>query len=414
MTSSSGRQLQQTVVILSFAIQLLLAAGCSGVEDPSVARAKSVYQQIIEQDRQYAAYAASIASANSSPFIEQLLLERAASDHYPTALEAVKALQDDPPAAAAAVMEQVFANKSGALKMQAAIALARFGSEEAMAWLKKQVVEGSAMLSAPVALLLAEKGENEALQQQLEKLMQSESLVGRNEAYAILGALARPWATEMLVRGLDKEHGEDRQTAIAAIGRTGDPEAAKRITRFTGTQGLVFVTLEALGDLGNPDSIPVLEGMLEHEQDLVRVYAGIGLWKLGRDEPAVAALEPLLEAEDPVVRRSLAEQLGTLGGEKAVEWLRLLAADEDREVRLHAMRSLAYVATPADEQILIEAAADKDYEVAAAAMNGLAKAGGAEAIDKLAPLLESNNPYLALSAANAILAIGARAESEVE
>jgi HEAT repeat protein len=311
-------------------------------------------------------------------------------------------------------LEQVFAEKSGALKLQAAVALARLDSEQAFTWLKEQVTEGNAILSIPVVELMAEREETELFRPQLIKLMKSDSLLSRNEAYAILGALKRPWSTALLADGLDNEHGEDRQTAIAALGTTGFPEVADRIKKFASTKGLVFVTLEALGELGNPDSIPLLEGRLNHEQSLVRVYAAIALWKLGGEERAVSTLEPLLGDEDPVVRRLIAEQLGALSGESAVEWLGLLAGDEDREVRLHAMRSLAFIATPAEAARLVEAAGDEDYEVATAAINGLAKVGGPEATAALAPLLESENPYLALSAANAILAIDSRQIQGIE
>jgi len=406
--------MRQAAALLFIGVTVLVLAGCSGMEEPSVARAKAVYQQTIDLDRQYAAYAASIASVSRSPFVEQLFLDRAASSHYPTALEAVKVLQDDPPTEAEAVLEQVYADKRGALKLQAAVTLSRLGNDEAWAWLKAQVVEGKALLSIPVVLLLADKEESELLQPQLEKLMQSESLANRNEAYAILGTIARQWATNLLIRGLQNEHGEDRQTAIRALGGTGEPAVAPWITRFTSTQGLVFVTLEALGDLGNPDSIPVLEGMLQHDQSLVRVYAAIALWKLERRETAVAALEPLRADEDPVVRRLLAEQLGALSGEPVTAWLVTLAEDEDREVRQHAMRALAFVATSAEEARLITAVADQDYEVATSAINGLARVGGTEAIASIAPLLENQNPYLALSAANAILVIDARQQKLAE
>jgi HEAT repeat protein len=406
--------MRQAAALFFIGVTVLVLAGCSGMEDPSVARAKTVYQQKIDLDRQYAAYAASIASVNSSPFVEQLFLERAGSSHYPTALEAVKALQDDPPAEAGPVLEKVFAEKSGALKLQAAVMLSRLGNEEAWVWLKGQVVEGNALLNLPVVQLLSEKEETELLRPQLEKLMKSESLASRNEAYAILGTIAQQWATNLLIRGLENEHGEDRQTAIAALGRTGEPAAAPWITRFTSTQGLVFVTLEALGDLGNPDSIPVLEGMLQHDQSLVQVYAAVALWKLDQQETARAALEPLLNDEDPVVRRALAEQLGALSGEQAIAWLVTLAGDEDREVRQHAMRALAFVATSAEEASLISAAADQDYEIATSAINGLARVGGTEAMAPIAPLLENQNPYLALSAANAILAIDGRLQQKAE
>jgi HEAT repeat protein len=378
------------------------------MDDPTVSRAKEVYNQTIDMDRPYAAYAASLAPGNESGFVHQVLLERAGSDHYPTALEAVKAMQDDPPEAAGAVLEQVFTGKSGALKMQAAVALARLGNDDAMNWLKEQVAEGNALLNSAVIDLLTDRGETELLRPQLVKLMKSDSLVTRNEAYAILGTIGQPWATSLLIDGLENEHGEDRQTAIAALGRTGDPEAARWISRFTATKGLVFVTLEALGDLGSEDSIPTLESKLDHDEKLVRVYAAVALWKLGGEEKAIAALEALLTDEDPVVRRLMAEQLGTLSGAKAVALLGALAGDEDHETKRHAMRSLAFMATPDEEGLLVSALKDGDYEVSTAAINGLARIGGAGTLESLAPLLDNQQPYIALSAANAILAIDAR------
>jgi HEAT repeat protein len=402
MKNSSTARIAAAVVLLAGLV------GCATGEDPTVAKAKEVYLQLMEQDAQYAAYGISIASYESSSFVRQALLDRISSGHYSTALEAVKTVQGEPPEEARSVLQTVYTEKRGALKLQAAIALARLGDEHALTWLNDQVSEGRVLLNPPVVLLLREAGKAELLKARLEELMGSDSLATRNEAYAILGLISQPWATELLVQGLDREHGEDRQQAIAALGATGESEVARRISRFVSTQGLVFVTLEALGALGNPDSITVVRGMTRHEEPLVRVWAAVALWKLGEVDSAVEVLEPVLQSEDAVVRRLLAEQLGGLDGGKAAEWLAVLVKDEDRSVRLNAVRSLAHGATAAEESLLIAASADPDYEVATAALNALAKVGGERATDELSSLLDNQNPYIALSAANAILAIDGR------
>lgn len=403
-------QMKYSSITRFAAIALLLAGflGCATGEDPTVAKAKEVYAQLMEQDAEYAAYGISIASYNYSPYLRQTLLDLISSEHYSTSLVAVTELQDEPPAEAMPVLQTVFAEKRGALKLQASVALARLGDEPALAWLSDQMAEGKALLNSSAVLLLRDVGKAELLRPQLEKLMKSENLASRNEAYSVLGMIAKPWATELLVKGLDKEHGEDRQQAIVALGASGDPDVAKLILRFASTQGLVFATLEALGALGDPDSIPVVQRMAEHEEPLVRVWAAISLWKLGEGEAAAEVLEPLLRDEDIVVRRLLAEKLERIDDAKAVEWLGLLAGDGDQSVRLNAVRSLALRATAAEEPLLMAASRDEDYEVATAALNGLARAGGEGAMTELGALLESENPYIALSAANAILAIGGR------
>jgi HEAT repeat protein len=392
------------------AVAVLLAGflGCATGDDPAVAKAKEVYVQLMDQDAEYAAYGISIASYESSPLVRQALLDRISSDQYQTALKAVNAVQDDPPAEAMTVLQSVYAERRGALKLQAAVALAHLGDEQALAWLSEQMAEGKALLSSPAILLLRDTGKAEILRPQLEKLMKSDNLASRNEAYSVLGMIAEPWSTELLVRGLDKEHGEDRQQAIAALGASGEPEVAKHISRFVNTQGLVFATLEALGALGNPDSIQVVQRKTEHDEPLVRIWAAISLWKLGEGDSAAEVLEPLLQDEEIVVRRLLAEKLGGVEAAKAVEWLATLAKDEDQSVRLNAVRSLALRATPAEEPLLITASSDRDYEVATAALNALASVGGEGAITELGGLLDSENPYIALSAANAILAIDGR------
>jgi HEAT repeat protein len=75
------------------------------------------------------------------------------------------------------------------------------------------------------------------------------------------------------------------------------------------------------------------------------------------------------------------------------------------------VRSLAVGAAAADVPTFLRAAGDEDYEVATVALSALAKLGvPADAVAQLAPLLDSGNPYVRLSAANAILTLERGAE----
>jgi HEAT repeat protein len=119
----------------------------------------------------------------------------------------------------------------------------------------------------------------------------------------------------------------------------------------------------------------------------------------------MAVIPALVADEDPVVRRTLAEQLLGAAGDEVAAWLSQLAADGDKDVRAEAFRGLVGRQDPGLAARFVEGAQDADYEVATIALSGLAQAGDATQSAALGPLLESDNPYLAISAAHTILAL---------
>ena len=387
-------------------ILLGLALGaCGGAGGPGGSRAEAVFEQTLAADPQYASYAITIAADSRSAAARRHVIDLIRSDHYPTALEAVRAYQDDPIEEAREALAAVFAEKSGALQLQAAVALARLGDEDAAVWLEEQIAGGAAALNLPALQVASERGKVDLVRDALRGPITSESLVTRNEVYAILGTLRQPWATDLLLQGLDNERGEERQQAILALGRAGEPRAAERITRFINTQGLVFATLESLGAMGNPDTLRVARSMTRHEEPLVRLYAAVATWRLGGAEDARPVLEPMVGVDDATLRQVLAEQLATLDAPEAREWLATLCRDSEKAVRIAALRSLAEGATAADAEVFLEAAGDPDYEIATLGLNVLARVGSAEMADAIAGGLESDNPYVALSTAHAMLAL---------
>jgi HEAT repeat protein len=82
-----------------------------------------------------------------------------------------------------------------------------------------------------------------------------------------------------------------------------------------------------------------------------------------------------------------------------------LTADEDHGIRLAAFQSLAQRGSPDQIDLFVGASADSDYTLAAVALDTLARIGTEAEVTKIAPLLENDNKYVAVSAANAILSI---------
>jgi len=126
----------------------------------------------------------------------------------------------------------------------------------------------------------------------------------------------------------------------------------------------------------------------------------------------MAVIQPLVQDEEASVRRILAEQLGLVEGSESAAFLAQLAGDTDKDVRVTALTALVDGGGPGIESTLLAAVNDEDYEVSTLALNGLARVSQADVAPQLAPLLESQNPYVALSAAHAILAAKERGGAE--
>ena len=390
-------------------VGIAMALGCAPGEDPQVAKARTVLQEMVAQDQEYERFALTIAEYSDSPEAQALIISRIGSDNFQTALVAVDALGDEPSVEATEALRLVFENKGGALKRIAAIQLARLDDAEALDYLKGQLSDPMQPLNIPIVVLVGQTDEDGTfLRPILVDRLKSEELGLRDEVYGALGELRAPWATEIIVAGLKKESDEDRQQVVRALGRAGDPALASKIDRYANTKGLVFVTLEALGSLGNAESVKAVKPMLSNESAAARTYAAVALWKLGEKSDAVAVVNELIQDPDPTVRRMLAEQLATVDDEEARSRLAALVEDETKEVRIETIRAIAVEPGPEFEGVLVQAANDPEYEVSTLALNLLGRVGRGSVVEQIAPLMDSENPYVAMSAAEAILSIRTR------
>jgi HEAT repeat protein len=389
-------------------LALLLCVGCPAPDGAASDRARTVLDERIAESAEFADFAFSLFGGADDPAARRWIAEALGSDSSADVRRALAVLGDAPPAEARDALQTIFATGVGTRQLQAAVALARLGDAAALGWLKEQAaVSGSD--PGPAALeILATAGEEQLVTDLLRRRMDSEQIGLRNEAYSILGHIGQLWATRLLVEGLDREFGEERAQAVRSLGHCGIPEVAPRIEKLVGFQGLVLPSIESLGNLGSPSSVAVLEPLAAHEQLLVRAYAAVALWKLGNDDVVDAVLEPLLGADDPLVRRQLAEQLASVNDAKAGALLTRLARDADPGVRAAALRSLIDRPTAPDADLLLELAADPDYLVSTVALSGLASVGRATDVASIEPLLDSDNPYVAITAARALLGIQGR------
>jgi HEAT repeat protein len=133
----------------------------------------------------------------------------------------------------------------------------------------------------------------------------------------------------------------------------------------------------------------------------------------GSLEADVEFLAAALSSAAPAVRRAALPALAAVGGALAVEPIALALTDEEREVRLMAVRSLGRLRSLEGEALgvphliaLAERAVDDEMHIAA--LLGLGETSDSRAVPILRPLVRSGDPKAAVAA---IEALGAFAEA---
>lgn len=194
-----------------------------------------------------------------------------------------------------------------------------------------------------------------------------------------LGKIGRP-AVEPLLALLKDKDARVRETAVSALGRTGDARAVKPLMEIlidTNEEGGVRRAAPlALGRIGSPAVKPLI-AELKNEDIYIRL-AIIDVLRMIGDARAVGPLIPVLRDENWRVRRAAAWVLGTLGDVRAAEPLILLLKDEMRCVRESAARALGRIGDVRAIGPLRAILEERDEEVRKAAAEALEKIGGVE------------------------------------
>ena len=112
-----------------------------------------------------------------------------------------------------------------------------------------------------------------------------------------------------------------------------------------------YLTL-VLGRIGDPKSVPLLEGALDDADPETRLYA---LWALALvgDPKSAPKVRPLLDSEDPGVRKTAAFAAGRMEDGDAVPALKHLLEDPVTDVRWNAALALATLDDPSGKDVLL-------------------------------------------------------------
>ena len=397
--------------VMAFLGLLMVAgAGCGSPDplDEKAGEALQVYNAVMDKDRAYELYGIRIATQSTAPETGRILIEKSGAKGYDTFSAALRGLADRPMPEALEALQAAFAERRGGAKQVAALALAYLDDPAAIEWLKEVAGQETTSTNGEIMVFLGNHGEKELVESPLYRRLESDDKSVRDETFQILGRIRQPWAVEALKQGLTVELGARRKSAIIAMGVSGDPALAKPVARFVNTQGLVLDAIESLGQIGNPDSIPTLQRLAGHDDALVQAVSAVALLKLGDVDTAGPVLERLATADKELVRVTLATQLHDVQQPSARAVLVQLAGDATSSVVRPALLALEHNGDASLEAMVTEKLSGTNPDVIMAALDCLGNWGSQDAVAAIDPLLSHDNPYVQLSAANAILEIRAR------
>ncbi|MHA1730904.1 MAG: HEAT repeat domain-containing protein [Promethearchaeota archaeon] len=183
-------------------------------------------------------------------------------------------------------------------------------------------------------------------------------------------------------------------TRILSNLESGDPEVRARVARaLAGAKGgqvqVVTTSLKQLARDPDPD---------------VRVAAIESIGRLALAEGSREALEGLRDYENVDVRFTAAQALGSIGDPSTTRGLVEALSDPDGRVRKYAAESIGKIGAAARDAVpsLVRAYEGGSLDLKETVVRALGQVGGADAVQKLASWLDSEDSALAREALSAL------------
>lgn len=148
----------------------------------------------------------------------------------------------------------------------------------------------------------------------MRSLSTSSDVHSRAEAIQKVGTQGFSLASDEIVKALGDPSPRVRRNAARALAKLGDPRLADSIVAHIEQHPDLIdeEMVEALGDLENPDAVPVLIQLLKSPRSLLRRAAAKSLGRLGSQDSIEALTAAAQEVGDPDLRRSSIQALRIL------------------------------------------------------------------------------------------------------
>lgn len=207
--------------------------------------------------------------------------------------------------------------------------------------------------------------------------------------------------------------------SLRALGELGQAEDIAPVLALvaSGSPSVVPAAKSALSELGGryPDDARLSARSRQNDEAFrIGVATLIGALRedvLGRTEEDVAFLAAALSSPDAEARRTAVIALGQVGSSLGADPVQFALADEEREVRIAAVRALGCLRSedgrPVGTDRLMDVVRESsDPDLVASAVKALGDCGEERSIEFLAPLCREAHPVVAIAAIEAIQALG--------
>ena len=170
------------------------------------------------------------------------------------------------------------------------------------------------------------------------------------------------------------------------------PEILESLAGIVGSANAMPVrasAARALGSLRGNNGVPQLTEALRSKDDQLIYESLIALQKIG-DRSAGPRVIFLLRDLNEKVQQAALETVGLLRTQEALPDLRrLIERTDNKKTRRAAVQSLAMIPDPGNRKILEPYLSDKDDVLRAAAAEGMGRIGGADDVQRLSGLFDS-------------------------
>ncbi len=219
----------------------------------------------------------------------------------------------------------------------------------------------------------------------------------------------------MALRLIDDENISVRIDAICALASLGGAEHASVLVRLLTDEfeEVRSAAAEVLATLEEDVALEELSAMAESGDESMRLAVASVLekteWRAGQERLWDLALT-LARDPSPRVRRQVAPALGKMEGHEALSVLLTLALDEDRLLRVTAIRTLAMRSEETARRALRQAIEEGSTSITTAALRGLADQASPEDVALMRSLLHSSDIGIVVAALGALRRCGSTEE----
>lgn len=273
------------------------------------------------------------------------------------------------------------------------------------------LVMAQVLVLQSVLLKAQDEGKPNDVVQTIEKMKGAKSWPEMSALITTLCKFGKPASSYILKEFQDKNNEKNFRKVMAEIlAGLKDKETISGIVKvLQDNQETPFIRSEAafsLGMMSLPETSEPLIGELKNDNAEIRSMAVFSLG-LSKNQSAFSAIGGMTKDKDEMVRNRAARALGMLGNPAGIEYLAPLLKDDIKHVRLASIQSLGIIGTdksvgPLTDRLKVAT----DETERAIVIEALGKTKSQKAADPLIIILQNENLYLAMTAAEALSLIG--------